>query len=178
MALKQLPIFFCAECGNPDYRTQPNKIFCSGTCRQAQWNRRVTGGFRLYELTMAWRIDRNKGDMAELTAAADQLAAEERIIRRRREANIIKQRAALAPGSVIADEMPEHVPGKSVNAAVTLPEAQQRALADAGLFALACAAGRVPNDPDARPEGWPVAKLAALRNGVITLGGQVEETEL
>jgi hypothetical protein len=126
---------------------------------------------------MAWRIDRNKGDMAELTSAADQLAAEERIIRRRREANIIKQRAALVPGSMIAEEMPEHIPGKSVNAAVTLPETQQRALADAGLFALACAAGRVPNDPDARPEGWPVTKLDALRNGVITLGGQVEDIE-
>jgi len=177
MALKQLPVYFCDECGNPFYRTQPNKIFCNGTCRQNAWNRRVTGGFKLYELAMAWRIDREKGDLAELTAASDQLAAEERIIRRGRAANIAKQRAALAPGSVIAEEAAEHIPGKSTNAAVTLPELQQRALADAGLFVLACAAGRVPNDPDTRPEGWPAAKLAALRNAVITLGGQIEDIE-
>ncbi|SRR5260221_420025 len=175
MALKLPPVYFCAECGNPDYRTQPNKIYCSGTCRQNAWNRRITGGFKLYELAMRWRIDREKGDMAELTAAADMLAADERIIRRRREANMIKQRAALAAGTVIADEMPEYKPGKSTNSAVTLAEAQQRALCDAALFALSCAAGRVPNDPDARPESWEAAKLDALRNGIISLGGMVDE---
>jgi hypothetical protein len=99
MALKPLPIRFCAECGEPFHVTQPNKIYCDGGCRQAAWNRRITGGFKLYDLAMRWRIDREKGDMAELTAAADLFAAEERIIRKRRQANIDRNRKGLPAGS-------------------------------------------------------------------------------
>jgi hypothetical protein len=49
--------------------------------------------------------------------------------------------------------------------------AQREAICAAGLYALSCAKGRVPNDPEARPEGWPPEKLRAIRDAVITLGG-------
>ena len=174
MTLKPIPIFFCSECGNPDYRTKINKIYCSETCRQTAWNRRVNGGFKLYELAMRWRIDREKGDMAELTAAADMLAAEERIIRARRDANIKRQQAEYPNGAL----PPDYKPGENRSAAVSLSKRQQQAACDACVFALAFAAGRVPNDPDRRPDGWSESHLADLRNVVITLGGAIDPEEL
>jgi hypothetical protein len=174
MALKLPTVAFCEECGNPFYRNMPNKKYCNDTCRQNQWNRRVTGGFRLYELTMRWRIDREKGDMAELTAAADQLAGEERIIRARRNANIKRQQAEYPNGVLPAD----YKPGESRSKAVSLSKAQQDAACDACVFALAFAAGRIPNDPERIPTGWPDKTLAELRNAIISLGGAIDPAEL
>lgn len=174
MALRKLPVFFCAECGNPDYRTMPNKIFCSPTCRQRQWNRRITGGFKLYELAMQWRIDRPKNALADMTVVADQLASDERIIRSRRAKVIAKHKAEGIDGEL----PPDFEPGENKSQSVSLSVPQQRAICDAGLFALACAANRPPNDPDQRPEGWHPDKISALRNAVINLGGTVREEEL
>jgi hypothetical protein len=42
------------------------------------------------------------------------------------------------------------------------------------VFALAFAAGRIPNDPERIPTGWPEKTLAELRNVVISLGGAGE----
>jgi hypothetical protein len=174
MTLKAPTVVFCEECGNPFYRNMPNKKYCSDTCRQTQWNRRVTGGFRLYELTMRWRIDREKGDMADLTAAADQLAGEERIIRARRNANIKRHQSEYPKGILPAD----FKPGESRSKTVSLSRAQQDAACDACVFALAFAAGRVPNDPDRRPDGWPDRQLAELRNAVVSLGGSIDPADL
>lgn len=171
MALKPIPVFFCAECGNPDHRTMPNKIFCSPTCRQRQWNRRVTGGFKLYELAMQWRIDRPKNALAEMTVVADRLASDEREIRKRREAVIARHKAQGINGEL----PPDFEPGENRSQQVSLSTPQQIAICDAGLFAILCAAGRPPNDPDNRPEGWSERKISALKNAVITLGGTVPE---
>lgn len=173
MALKAPTVVFCEECGNPFYRNMPNKKYCNETCRQTQWNRRITGGFRLYELTMRWRIDREKGDMAELTAAADQLAGDERIIRARRNANIKRQQAEYPSGILPAD----FKPGESRSKAVSLSKAQQDVACDACVFALAFAAGRIPNDPERLPTGWPENRLADLRSAVISFGGSVSPEE-
>lgn len=178
MALKPLPVFFCHECGNPDYLTKSNKIYCSETCRQAAWNRRISGGFRLYELAMRWRIDREKGDMAELTAAADMLAGEERLIRARRNKNIEREKAALPPGTkMVNDNIPGLNPGKSRSRSVSLSIAQQEALKDAALFAIAFAEGRIPNDPAKIPTGWNAKRLDDIRNAIITLGGETPDDE-
>lgn len=178
MALKQLPVFFCHECGNPDWLTKPNKIYCSESCRSSAWNRRISGGFRLYELAMRWRIDREKGDMAELTAAADQLAGEERILRARRSKNIEIERAKLPPGTkTVNDNIPGINPSKSRGRSVSLSIAQQEALKDAALFAIAFSEGRIPNDPDKLPSGWPAKKLDDIRNAIITLGGGIQDEE-
>jgi hypothetical protein len=173
MALKAPPIFFCAECGNPDYRTMPNKIYCSETCRQKAWNRRITGGFKLYELAMRWRIDREKGDMAELTGIADQLAADERMLRARRAANIKQHQKDGIKGSL----PPDFQPGENRSRNVSLSKPQQEAACEACVFALAFAAGRVPNDPDLRPDGWSDKRIAELRNAVVTLGGKIDPDE-
>lgn len=176
MPLKQMTVYFCHYCGNPDYLTKPNKKFCSEACRQAHWNMRVTGGFKLYEAVMAWRIDREKGDFQELTAIADQLAAEERILRRRRAANIERERASLPAGVKIVDENLSEAPlGRSRSRAVAMSPAQQDALRDAGEFVLAYIVDRIPNDPDRNPKGWSDGKKTDLQNGVITLGGDYPE---
>lgn len=165
--LKAPPAAFCAECGNPFYRTQPNKIYCGGTCRQRQWNRRVNCGFKLYELAMRWRIERPKGAISDLQHVVDDMAGEERIIRDRRARTI----AAHQADGVIGDLPPVFEPGENRSQSVSLSPPQQYAIADAGIFALAFAGGRVPNDPDRRPDGWSLEKLEEIRNAVITLGG-------
>ncbi len=176
MPLKQIPVYFCHYCGNPDYLTKSNKKFCSDVCRTAHWNMRVTGGFRLYELAMAWRIDREKGDMAELTSFADQLAAEERILRRRRAANMAAEKAKLPPGTkTIDDNLKEAPVSRSRSRAVSLSPSQQDALRDAATFVLEYAKGMIPNDPALNPKGWHESRIDDLRNSVITLGGDPGE---
>lgn len=167
MALRKLPVFFCAECGNPEHRTQPSKIFCSATCRQAQWNRRVNGGYKLYELAMSWRIERPKGAIARLGAAVDQLAAEERVMRARRAKIIAAHKAAGVTGDLPPDF--EHDARSA-----SLSTDQKSAMADAGIFTLAFAAGRIPNDPEQLPSNWPAEKLAAIEAAVSVLGGMVD----
>lgn len=173
MALKLPPIFFCAECGNPDYKTMPNKVYCGETCRQKAWNRRITGGFKIYEAAMTWRIERPKDAMSELTSISDQLAAEERIIRSRRAANIKRHQAEGIKGEL----PPDFQPGENRSRSVSLSKPQQQAACDACLFALAFAAGRTPNDPELRPDGWPAKKIAEIRNAVVSLGGSIDPEE-
>lgn len=174
MALKAPTVVFCEECGNPFYRNMPNKKYCGDTCRQSAWNRRVNGGFKLYALAMRWRIDRDKGDMAQMTIAADQLAAEERIIRKRRDTTI-RQHQGEYPKGVLPEDFK---PGESRSASISLNKRQQEAACDACVFALAYAAGRVPNDPERSPTGWPASRLTDLRNAVISLGGSISPEEL
>lgn len=176
MALRQIPVYFCHYCGNPDYLTKSNKKFCSEGCRQAHWNMRVNGGFRLYELAMAWRIDREKGDMAELTAFADQLAAEERILRKRRAANIAREKGKLPPGTKIIDEnLKDAANSRTRSRNVAMSPNQQDALRDAGSFVLDYVRDQIPNDPDLNPKGWPADRINDLRNAIVTLGGDVPE---
>lgn len=174
MALKAPTVVFCEECGNPFFRNMPNKKYCNDTCRQTQWNRRVTGGFKLYELAMRWRIDRPQGAISDLGAVVDDLAGDERVIRARRDANI-KRHQKEYPNGVLPGDFK---PGESRSKAVSLSKAQQDAACDACLFALAFAAGRVPNDPDRRPDGWPARTLTELRNAVISFGGAVDLDEI
>lgn len=173
MALKAPTVVFCEECGNPFYRNMPNKKYCGDTCRQSAWNRRVNGGFKLYALAMRWRIDRDKGDMAQMTIAADFLAAEERVIRSRRDANI-KRHQSEYPKGILPEDFK---PGESRSANVSLNKRQQQAACDACVFALAFAAGRVPNDPERSPTGWPESRLADLRSVVVSLGGSITPEE-
>lgn len=170
MPLKKIPVYFCHFCGNSDYLTKPNKKFCTEECRKNHWNMRVTGGFRLYELTMRWRIDREKGDMAELTSFADQLAAEERILRKRRAANMAKEKAALPPGTIVYDnELADVAVSRSRSRAIAMSPAQQDALKDAGEFVLSYIIDRIPNDDN--PKSWKPDRVENLQNAVITLGG-------
>lgn len=170
------PLAFCAECGGPFYVTQPNKIFCDGGCRQTQWNRRVTGGFKLYEAAMTWRIDRPEGALSDLGSIVDQLAAEERIIRRRREARIKRERGQITPDAELLEDRPERpAPGKSSSENVKLSAAQQRALARSGAFVVDLSEGKRPNDPEAWPDNWDGKQIRALRNAVAILAGTTTE---
>lgn len=167
MALKELPVVFCHECGKPFYRTQRTKIYCDGDCRQTAWNRRVSGGFKLYELVMRWRIDRPQNALAELTSEADMLASEERIIRRRRDARIDRERPEHPNGILPAT----FEAGKTVSENVKLAPAQRLAMIAAARYCLELAAGRVPNDPEQTPEGWDRNRIKALENALSTLSG-------
>lgn len=160
---KAVPTGYCAECGNRFPMTQPNRIFCDGECRQAQWNRRVTGGFKLYEAAMRWRIDRQKGDMAELTSIADLLANEERFLRKRREDNIKRQAGRLPDGVAVAPAAGERAAGQSLPENVKLSPKQQRALARAGKFTIDLSEGKRPNDPADWPDQWPGIEIDAIR---------------
>lgn len=167
MALKELPVVFCAECGKPFYRTQRTKIFCDGECRQTAWNRRVSGGFKLYELVMKWRIERPKNALNQLTAEADLLAAEERDVRCRRNARIAKEQTEYPRGI-----LPETFnAGKTVSENVKLAPAQRLAVIAAAEYCLAVAAGRKPNDPKQSPENWDRNRIKALENALSTLSG-------
>lgn len=75
---------YCAECGHPFYPTRVDQIFHSRPCKIAKHQRRINGGLKLYDAAMPWRIERPRGALVELTAVADQLAAEERIINKKR----------------------------------------------------------------------------------------------
>lgn len=173
MAIKQLPVVFCHECGHPFFRTQVTKIYCSGKCRQDAWNRRITGGFKLYELAMRWRIDRPKSGISDLCVVADQLADDERTIRKRRDATIARERKE-HPGGILPSTFE---PGKTVSENLKLPPGQRHAMIAAATYCLAMANGKKPNDPAETPEGWDKRKLAFLTHALATLTGSVSEEE-
>ena len=78
---------FCDECGRLFHPKEAKNRFCRAECRKAHHGRRMLGGMRLYDLAMEWRRNR-RGAWRELSALADQLAGEERLIRKRREERI------------------------------------------------------------------------------------------
>lgn len=75
----------CDECGTPFYPKRCDQIFCSIACKATRHKRRSQGGAKLYDAVMKWRIERPKEAMAELTFIADQLAHEERQLRKKRD---------------------------------------------------------------------------------------------
>ncbi|GAB4368239.1 MAG: hypothetical protein Kow00114_27410 [Kiloniellaceae bacterium] len=84
------PHRFCRECGQPFYPKRVDQACCSTPCRTARHDRERNHGRALYRLVTAWRLDRSKGALSDLTQYADLIAQEERS-RRARNAEIRKQ---------------------------------------------------------------------------------------
>lgn len=95
MTVAPPPLMHCKECGEPFYLTRPDREYCSETCRNTHNQRRITGGLKLYDLAMRWRIERPRGALGDLTHAADLLAQDERERRAARKAVIEEQRKAV-----------------------------------------------------------------------------------
>lgn len=91
-----MKIFFppdlCDECGMQYQPKRGTQRFCCAPCRKQFNERRISGGLQLYDLAMQWRIERPEDAWHNLTQLADQLATEERIIRKKRKDRIIQQK--------------------------------------------------------------------------------------
>ncbi len=84
------PPRWCRECGGPFYAWRNDMEFCSATHRAAYHKRRYKWGGLLYDMVIAWRVDRVFKGLSKMTQLADQIANEERA-RRKRHAEVKSQ---------------------------------------------------------------------------------------
>lgn len=84
------PQRWCRECGGPFYAWRNDMEFCRAKCRHDHHKRRYKWGGLLYDMVLAWRVDRVLKGLSKMTQLADQIANEERA-RRKRHAEIKSQ---------------------------------------------------------------------------------------
>lgn len=65
----------CRECGGRFERQRMTALFCSRTCQRKFNNRRMVRGAQLYDLVMAWRFERDKGDPDDVRGLIGRLAS-------------------------------------------------------------------------------------------------------
>jgi hypothetical protein len=68
----------CRECNSSFLAIRHDRVFCRQRCRRAWHSRREAFGARAVELMLAWRGERKKGALSDLTALADELVRLER----------------------------------------------------------------------------------------------------
>lgn len=73
----------CRECGAVYTATDLAQEFCRPACRIAWNNRARLRGARLYEAVMTWRVLRQPGGFAAVTALVSDFLAEDRAAGRR-----------------------------------------------------------------------------------------------
>ena len=76
------PPRWCRECGTPFYAWRNDMEFCRAKCRRDFHKRRYKWGGLLYDMVLAWRVDRIKQGLSKMTQLADQIAGEERARRK------------------------------------------------------------------------------------------------
>lgn len=81
-AAKPPPPRRCRECGGPFYAWRQDMEFCCATHRADYHKRRYKWGGLLYDMVIAWRVDRIKQGLSKMTRLADQIAGEERARRK------------------------------------------------------------------------------------------------
>ncbi len=69
---------WCRECGAPFYVWRNDMAFCRPQCRRDNHKRRYKWGGLLYDMVLAWRVDRIAKGWSKMTQLADQIAKEER----------------------------------------------------------------------------------------------------
>ncbi|MCG5240063.1 hypothetical protein ACIU1J_01790 [Azospirillum doebereinerae] len=73
----------CRECGRAFLPTDVQQEFCCPTCRQAWRSRALTRGAKLYEAVMTWRVLRQPGGFAAVTALVSKFLEQDRSAGRR-----------------------------------------------------------------------------------------------
>ena len=73
----------CRECGRPFRPIDLQQEFCCAVCRRAWRSRAMTRGAKLYEAVMTWRVLRQPGGFADVTALVSAFLDEDRTAGRR-----------------------------------------------------------------------------------------------